>query len=239
MSAAGGRTPSDMAGGEREPLRLVVVSAGASDPSSTSMLADRLAAGTVRAGERRGRAVAVATIELRPLANEIAAALVSQINGPGLKAAIETLAAADGIIAATPIYKAGVSGLFKSFFDLLDNDLLIAKPLAPAATAGTARHALVVDEAMRSLFAYMRALTIPTSVFAATEDWSGASLDQRIDRAAFELLLLMESGLADQIKQSSWDSYQHEFGSAGGTELSIDLDSDLMRLATGGAPPKD
>jgi FMN reductase len=232
MSAGAGAT-SD-AGVGREPLRLVVVSAGASEPSSTSMLAERLAAGTVRAGERRGRVIAVTTIELRPLANEIAAALVSQINGPGLKAATETLAAADGIIAATPIYKAGVSGLFKSFFDLLDNDLLIAKPLAPAATAGTARHALVVDEAMRSLFAYMRALTIPTSVFAATEDWSGASLDQRIDRAALELLLLMESGLADQIKQASWDSYQHEYGSAGGTELAIDLDSDLMRLATGG-----
>jgi FMN reductase len=93
----------------------------------------------------------------------------------------------------------------------------------------------VVDEAMRSLFAYMRALTIPTSVFAATEDWSGASLDQRIDRAALELLLLMESGLADQIKAESWDGYQHEYGSAGGAELAIDLDSDLMRLATGGA----
>jgi hypothetical protein len=85
VSAPAGRTPGDAAGGDRKALQLVVVSAGASDPSSTSMLADRLAAGTVRAGERRGRAVAVTTIELRPLANEIAAALVSQINGPGLK----------------------------------------------------------------------------------------------------------------------------------------------------------
>ena len=33
----------------------------------------------------------------------------------------------------------------------------------------------------------------------------------------------------------SWQSYQHEFGSAGGTETAIDLDTDLMRLATGGA----
>jgi FMN reductase len=227
-----------MSAAEKKTLKLVVVSAGASDPSSTAMLADRLAVQTVNAARRRDITVAVSVIELRTLANEIAAALVSQINGPGLKDATAKLAEADGVIAATPIYKAGVSGLFKSFFDILDNDLLIAKPLAPAATAGTARHALVVDEAMRSLFAYMRAMTIPTAVFAATEDWADTALDRRIERAALELLVLMESGLAERIKEESWDSYQHEYGSAGGAELSIDLESDLMRLAAGGSPAK-
>jgi FMN reductase len=221
----------------KESLKLVVVSAGASDPSSTAMLADRLAARTVAAGRERGLEVVVSTIELRTLANEIAAALVTQNLGPGLTAAVESLAGADGIVAASPIYKAGVSGLFKGFFDVLDNDLLIAKPVAPIATAGTARHALVVDESMRPLFAYMRALTIPTSVFAATEDWAEGGLEQRLDRAALELTLLMESGFADEVRSSSWGSYQHEYGSAGGTELAIDLDSDLMRLATGGSPP--
>ncbi len=216
-------------------LKLVVVSAGASDPSSTAMLADRLASRTVAAGRERGLEVAVAKIELRALANEIAAALVTQNLGPGLTAAVETLGDSDSIVAATPIYKAGVSGLFKGFFDVLDNDLLIAKPVAPIATAGTARHALVVDESMRPLFAYMRALTIPTSVFAATEDWAAPSLDQRLDRAALELILLMESGFAGKVKDGSWGNYQHEYGSAGGTELEIDLDSDLMRLAAGGS----
>jgi FMN reductase len=218
----------------KKSLSLVVVSAGASDPSSTAMLAERLAARTVAAGRERGLEVVVSTIELRALANEITAALVTQNLGPGLTAAVETLARADGIVAATPIYKAGVSGLFKGFFDVLDNDLLIAKPVAPIATAGTARHALVVDEAMRPLFAYMRALTIPTSVFAATEDWAEGGLDGRLDRAALELILLMESGFADEVRSASWGSYQHEYGSAGGTELAIDLDSDLMKLATGG-----
>jgi FMN reductase len=217
-------------------LRLVVVSAGASDPSSTAMLADRLAARTVAAAASHGAEIAVTTIELRAMANEIGAALVSQNLGPKLTAAVEALGAADGVIAATPIYKAGVSGLFKGFFDVLDNDLLIGKPVALAATAGTARHALVVDEAMRSLFAYMRTLTIPTAVFAATEDWSGGGLEKRLERAATELAILMESAFAEQVKEESWDAYQHEYGSAGGTELEIDLDSDLMRLATGGDP---
>lgn len=218
---------------ERE-LSLVVVSAGASDPSSTAMLADRLAARTVTAAEAHGAEITVTTIELRALASEIGAALVSQNLGPKLTAAVEALGAADAVIAATPIYKAGVSGLFKGFFDVLDNDLLIGKPVALAATAGTARHALVLDEAMRSLFAYMRTLTIPTAVFAATEDWSGGGLEKRLERAATELSILMESGFAKQVKDESWDAYQHEYGSAGGTELEIDLDSDLMRLATGG-----
>jgi FMN reductase len=107
-----------------------------------------------------------------------------------------------------------------------------------AATAGTARHALVVDEQIRALFAYLRALTVPTSLFAAPEDWGDADLNQRIGRAALELLFLMESGFAQKVKDQSWDSYQHEYGSRAGTEDAMDainLDSDLMRLATGGS----
>ena len=220
---------------ETPPYRLVVVSAGTSDPSSTRLLADRTAGRVAaRAGER-GAGVTVSVVDLRELANEIATALVSQLLGPKLRKAVAALGEADGIIASTPIYKAGPSGLFTSFFHVLDNDLLIAKPVVLAATAGTARHALVVDEQMRSLFAYMRTLTVPTSLFAATEDWGDPALNRRIDRAALELLLLMESGFARRVKDESWHSYQHEFGSAGGTETSIDLNSDLMRLAAGGS----
>src|SRR5947207_1107789 len=64
---------------------------------------------------------------------------------------------------------------------------------------------------------------------------SDPALNTRIDRAAVELVLLMESGFAAKIKDESWQSYQHEYGSAGGTETAIDLDTDLMRLATGGS----
>jgi FMN reductase len=88
---------------------------------------------------------------------------------------------------------------------------------------------------MRPMFAYLRTMTAPTSLFAAPEDWSDPALNTRIDRAAVELVLLMESGFAGKIKDESWQSYQHEYGSAGGTETGIDLDSDMMRLATGGS----
>ncbi|SDS30982.1 CE1759 family FMN reductase [Microlunatus soli] len=215
--------------------RLAVVSAGTSDPSSTRMLADRIADRVRGLAADRDEKVLVSVIDLRELATEISTALVSQLIGPKLTRAIEVLGAADGIVASAPVYKAAPSGLFSSFFHVLDNDLLIGKPVVLAATAGTARHALVIDDQMRSLFAYLRTLTVPTSVFAASEDWNSGDLGTRIDRAAFELLLLIESGFSHKIKSDSWQHYQHEYGSAGGTELDIDLGTDLMQLATGGS----
>ena len=217
-----------------EPLRLMVVTAGTSDPSSTRMLADRASARVAEVAGKRGLEVSTSVIDLRELANEITTAMLSQLVGPKLRAAIAALGAADGLVASTPVYAAGASGLFTSFFQILDNDLLIAKPVILAATAGTARHALVVDDQLRTLFAYLRTMPVATSLFAAPEDWRDPSLDGRVRRAALELVILMESGFQAQVRAEGWGSYQHEFGSAGGTELSIDLDSDLMRLATGG-----
>jgi FMN reductase len=220
---------------EQETFRLVVVSAGTSDPSSTRLLADRTAQHVTELAATRGHTVTVSAIELREIYTDISTALVSQLVTPKLQKVITALGDADGIIAAAPVYKAAPSGLFTSFFDVLDNDLLNGKPDVLAATAGTARHALVADDQMRPMLAYLRTMTAPTSLFAAPEDWSDPALNKRIDRAVVELVLLMESGFARKIKDESWQNYQHEFGSAGGTEVAIDLDSDLMRLATGGS----
>jgi len=214
---------------------LVVVSSGTGDPSSTRLLADRIASRAAARAAGHGNTVTVRAIELRELAADISSALTSQLVTPKLEQAIAALGQADGIVASTPVYKAGPSGLFTSFFHVLDNDLLIGKPVVLAATAGTARHALVADDQMRPLFAFLRTMAAPTSVFAAPEDWSDPALARRVDRAAFELVLLMESGFARRIRDESWPSYQHEFGSAGGAETAIDLDTDLMRLATGGS----
>ena len=223
--------------GQQRPqaFRLVVVSAGTSDPSSSRLLADRIAARVETLAGQDGHAVSTTIIELRELATEIATAMTSQLTGPRLQRAIDALAAADGLVVSAPVYKAGPSGLFTSFFHVLDNDLLIGKPVVLAATAGTQRHALVADDQMRPLFAYLRTLAVPTSLFAAPEDWGDAALNKRVDRAATELVLLMDSGFARKVREESWGSYQHEFGSANGTETEIDLDTEMMRLATGGS----
>jgi len=214
--------------------RLVVISAGTGNPSSTRQLADRLAQKSL---DLLGEAT-VSVIELGPLAADTARAAVAGFPSEELKQAIDRLADADAIIAATPIYKAGMSGLFKTFVDVLDNDLLVAKPILLAATGGTPRHALVIDDQLRPLFAYMRALTLPTSVYAAPEDWGSPALGERLDRAATELAVMVAAGVEQQIADSAWGSYQHQFGGnaarAEQTADDVDFSSRLMRLATGG-----
>jgi FMN reductase len=221
-----------------EPLRVVVVSAGVSEPSSTRLLADRTAQKVIDRLRESGSSATVSVIELGPLAVDIAQAIVSGFPGGRLQAAIERLAAADAVIASTPVYKAGISGLFKSFADVLDNDLLIAKPVILAATAGTARHAMVVDDQLRPLFAFLRAIPVPTSLFAAPEDWGSSALGERIERASTELVLMLRSGIRRSIADSAWTGYQHQFaGNATRSENStadVDFDTDLMRLAAGG-----
>ena len=219
--------------------RLAVLSAGVSDPSSTRLLADRIAQKAVDSLRESGIEATVSTIDLGPIAVDIARSLVSGFPNPKVQETIERLAAADAIIASTPVYKAGISGLFKSFADLIDNDLLIAKPVILAATGGTARHAMVVDEQMRPLFAFLRAIPVPTSLYAAPEDWGSADLGKRIARAATELALLLRSGAPRDISAENWDGYQHQFGGnatqANSHISGVDFDSDLMRLAAGGS----
>jgi FMN reductase len=217
------------------PKRLVVISAGTGNPSSTRQLTDRLAQ---KALDALDTPATVSVIELGPLAADTARAAVAGFPGEELKQAIDKLAAADAIIAATPIYKAGISGLFKTFVDVLDNDLIVAKPVLLAATGGTPRHALVIDDQLRPLFAYMRALTLPTSVYAAPEDWGTGDLGKRIERAATELAVMVHAGVEQQINDRGWSGYQHQFaGNASRSERTaddVDFDSPLMRLAAGG-----
>lgn len=222
-----------------EPVRLVVINAGVSDPSTTRLVAERVAQRSIDHLSGAGLTTTLSVIDLAPLAVDIAKAIVAGFPGERVQAAIETLAKADAVIAATPVYKAGVSGLFKAFVDLLDNDLLIAKPMILAATAGTARHAMVVDEQMRPLFAFLRAMPVPTSIFAAPEDLSSPEFTQRIDRSALELLQLVVSGVGRATAEAGWHGYQHQFGgNATRSEQEagdVSFDTDLMRLAAGGS----
>ncbi|MEV5608063.1 CE1759 family FMN reductase [Streptomyces sp. NPDC052225] len=167
-------------------MKLVVVSAGLSAPSSTRLLADRLAAATVAHVDAE-----IEVIELRDLATEIAQHFVTGFPPARLAAALDAVAAADGLIAVSPVFSASYSGLFKSFFDLIDKDALTGKPVLVGATGGTARHSLVTEHALRPLFTYLRALVLPTAVYAASEDWGEEGLAGRIARAGGELARFM------------------------------------------------
>ena len=173
--------------------KIVVVSAGLSVPSSTRLLADSLGASTQRALHALGQESEIEVIELRDLAHLITDNQLTGFPTGTLADAVRRVAEADALIAVTPVFSASYSGLFKMFFDVLEDGALEGKPVLVAATAGTARHSLVLDYAMRPLFAYLRADVVPTGVFAASSDFgtgsvgTTGSLSARIDRAAGEL----------------------------------------------------
>jgi FMN reductase len=167
---------------------LAVVTAGLSVPSSTRLLADRLSAAAQRAAANRGVQLVTEVIELRDLAHDITDHLLTGFAPAALKAALDTVAGADAVIAVTPIFNASYSGLFKSFFDVIDHEALVDKPVLIAATGGSARHSLALEHAVRPMFAYLRAVVVPTAVYGATEDWGGAdAIAGRIERSAAEL----------------------------------------------------
>jgi FMN reductase len=178
----------------RSPSRsLVIVSAGLSQPSSTRLLADRLAVATDRHLRDAAIEPGVQVVELRDHAQDLTNHLLTGFPSPSLQAVIDAVLAADGLIVVSPIFSASYSGLFKMFFDVIDRDGLAGMPVLIAATGGTARHSLALDHALRPLFAYLNAAVVPTAVYAATEDWGSGgvaadgNLVQRIDRAAREL----------------------------------------------------
>jgi FMN reductase len=178
---------------------LAVVTAGLSQPSSTRLLADRIATAVSDQVRAAGDDVLVEVVELRPLARDLSDHLVTGFPSPALEAALSTVTRADALVAVTPVFTASYSGLFKSFFDVLEDGALRGKPTLLGATAGSARHSLVLEHAMRPLFAYLRALSVPTAVFAATEDFGDTSqnrLDDRIGRAAEELASILQGSVA-------------------------------------------
>jgi FMN reductase len=172
--------------------KLVVVSAGIGVPSSTRLLADRLAAATTGALADHGVDVGIEVVELREHAHELVDAVLTGFVAPGLRRVVDAVGGADGLIAVTPTFSASYNGLFKLFFDAVEEGVLDGKPMLIAATGGTGRHSLALEHAVRPLMAYLHAVVVPTAVFAAPEDWAGGAagvpaLDRRIARAAGEL----------------------------------------------------
>jgi len=180
------------------PVNLAVISAGLGRPSSTRLLADRLAEAVRQDLAGRDREVLTSVVELRELAHPIADNLVTGFPPSALREAVDAVTGADAVIAVTPVFSASYSGLFKSFVDVVDNTALTGMPVLIGATGGTARHSLVLDHALRPLFSYLRAVVVPTGVYAATEDWGAgaaageSSLPTRIARAAGELADLVD-----------------------------------------------
>lgn len=179
--------------------RIAVISAGLSQPSSTRLLAERIAAATQHRLQAEGFEVELDMIDVRDVAQDVTNNLLTGFASPRLEAVLESVTGADGVIAVSPIFTTSYSGLFKSFIDILDPESLTDMPVLIGATGGTERHSLALDYAMRPLFSYLHAVVVPTGVYAASSDWGASTgsatgtsaLAGRIDRAAGELAVLV------------------------------------------------
>ncbi|MET1066204.1 MAG: FMN reductase [Arthrobacter sp.] len=197
-----------------ETRRITVLSAGLGVPSSSRLLADQLAASAERQLAAAGYSADVDVVELRDLAVDIANNFVTGYAAPKLAEVVAGVEASDGIIAVSPVFNASYSGLFKSFVDVLDPKALEGKAVLLGATAGTDRHQMVLDFAMRPLFTYLRTRTANTAVFAGPQDWGnnddgGSPLSARIDRAAGEFAGLLQ-GTQPLRRQAALESLPFE-----------------------------
>ncbi|WP_145000404.1 CE1759 family FMN reductase [Kocuria rhizophila] len=177
-----------------EHLKITVVTAGLSEDASTTRLARAIAQAASGVVARGGEESEVRVVALREIAHGITDAMLTGTAPAAVQDALDAVLTADGLIAATPTYKASYSGLFKAFFDLFDEGALENLPTVVAATGGSPRHSLVLDTALRPLLSYLKALTLPIGVYTATEDWADASLQARIERAGAALAGMLGAG---------------------------------------------
>ncbi|MFI5615381.1 CE1759 family FMN reductase [Amycolatopsis sp. NPDC051903] len=146
---------------------LVVLSAGLSWPSSTRLLADQLAAAAVRALAEPPR---IEEFAVGDYATDVANTLATGVPGGELRTVLDQLAAADGVIAVTPLLQSSPGGLFKWFFDAVDTDAVAGKPVLIGAIDGAPRHARALERGIRPMFSDLGAEVVPTAVYVASED---------------------------------------------------------------------
>ncbi|MBB5368376.1 MULTISPECIES: FMN reductase [unclassified Janthinobacterium] len=157
------------------PLRLVAVSGGLQRPSKAAALTEHLMdliAGEFPCEQR--------LVELGQLAPQLAGAVWRSHLPDTVERELAAVEQADILVVATPVYRGSYTGLFKHFFDFIDQDALIDKPVLLAATGGSERHALMIDHQLRPLFSFFQARTLPLGVYATDKDF----LDYRLQNEA-------------------------------------------------------
>jgi FMN reductase len=169
--------------------RIVAVHAGRGPDSVTRALAVRILE-TVR-GAAADRA-ATGIVDVWRLLPSMHDALTVGVWDEALRQARAAIATADAVVAVTPIIHGGYSGSFKSFVDLVGVSGWTAKPVAVGACGGTLRHSLAVEHVVRPLFVCLRAVPLPTAVYATSTECAAGrvagALRARIERVAGEVL---------------------------------------------------
>jgi FMN reductase len=136
---------------------VLVISGSPSSTSRTERLAQSIAA------RINARDVKAEVLDVRDLpADDL---LHARFEAPSIVAAMARVASADGIVVATPIYKAAYSGLLKTFLDILPQFGLRGKVVLPLATGGTVAHVLAIDYALRPVLSSLDPLHVVNGLF--------------------------------------------------------------------------
>lgn len=185
--------------------KIVAVTAGLGTPSSSRLLTDAIVNRISEKLFTEGLTPKVTVYELRDYAVDIANNMTNGFASPRLAEVIRDVESSHLLVAVTPVFTAGMSGLFKSFFDVLDNKALTGKPVIVGATGGSVRHSLVIDYAMKPMFSYLKADVLATSIFAAPEDWgaSESSLSDRVDRLSVEAVAKLKGNVVEKVEESN------------------------------------
>ena len=126
---------------------ILTISASPSPVSKTAAVRRRID------GQLAAQGHSVHALDVRDLPP--AALLAADTTDPAIAAAVELFEQADGVVIATPVFKASYSGLLKTLLDLLPQQALAGKIVLPLVTGGTVAHALVIDYALRPVLAAM------------------------------------------------------------------------------------
>ncbi|WP_344094892.1 NAD(P)H-dependent oxidoreductase [Microbacterium deminutum] len=151
-------------------------------------------------------------IELTELGPSLAGVLHREDLPPHVEEALVDIETADLLVAASPVYRASFTGLFKHLFDFVGQYALVGQPVLVAATSGGERHALIIEHQLRPLFGFFQSLTLPLGVYASTTDFDGhrlrdgGSIHQRIDQAVTRGLPLVEQAARQRVSPhvSTW-----------------------------------
>lgn len=152
-------------------LRVVVVNGSPNEKSKTMGLVD-----VILTTLRTMLPVASSRIDVYHLGPGFTGATEREEVSADVEATLRLAEQADLLIAAVPVYRGSYPGMFKHFFDLVDQYALANKPVLLAATGGSDHHALALEHALRPLFGFFQALTIPVAIFASAADFDGTTL---------------------------------------------------------------
>ena len=155
-----------------EPLRVVPDSGSLHNPSKTDVLIDEILRQLAEELDISSHAIRITDV-----GPQFAGVLARTQLPRSVEDELRRVETADLLVVASPVYRASFTGLFKHFFDFVDQYALVDTPVLLAATGGSERHSLIVEHQLRPLFGFFQALTLPVGVYAHESDFDGYTID--------------------------------------------------------------